>query len=252
MNAKVSTAAGRRGFSLLEVLVATAIFSLIVLLVGMTFSSTGNMVAIEATRNELERSGQRVLEVMAAELRDSAPVRATLLNGGSGIRFEVPVDLDGDGTLLDAAGELEFGFLQGGAPQQGVIIYRFVQNVRGGVPDVLDEAAMNMRLNNDADMTDRFARGYLIRSTQVLPGGPEVVSGTALTNPFIAQPDGNWGGDLTGNGMPDPIFSYVDAAGNVVAGPTSRIRINLWFLDVGSGKFRHFVQTQTCVGLRNR
>jgi len=230
------------GFSLLEVVIAVGILSLIMLGVALALKGTGDVVAVGATQNEMERTSQNALDRMALELRDSAARVITVAANGSAIQFQVPVDLDGNGTVLDRNGAVEFGFLAGAAPSKGTITYRFVQNLIQGRPEVLDERVAGLKLNDDADRCDRFARGCVVRVTQAA-GGAEV-TGPALTGRWLVQPEGDWGGDINGDGAADPIFKLDAASG--------RVLIGLWSMQVDGRSSALVVHRSTSVCLRNR
>ena len=239
---KAARHAGERGFTLLELMVAVGILSMILLGAGLALNNANDVAALESTRNEMERSSQSALDRMALELRDSAARVVTVSANGSSIQFQVPADLNGNGTILDGAGNIEFGFLDNAVPRSGTITYRFVQNVVGGQPEVLDESARRMQLNNDADRADRFARGYILRVTQLTSGA--VTKQSILTGRWIVQPDGNWGGDVDGDGAADPIFR--------LDGTSGRVLVNLWGLQVDSHKNRHFIRSATSICFRNK
>jgi len=231
-----------RGFTLLEVMVAVGLLSLIMLGVALALKNTGQVAALEASRNEMERSSQRALDVMALELRDSAARVTTVSADGSSIQFQIPADLNGNGTVLNSSGLIEFGFLDKGVPKAGTITYKFVQNVVGGHNEVLDEAAGRRKLNDDADVTDKFARGYIVRITQVT--GLAAVTGPIISGRWIVQPNGSWGGDINGDGVADPIFK-VDAV-------NGRVLVNLWAMQIDRENNQQVINCSTSICFRNK
>ena len=233
----------RPGFTLLEAMVAVAILSGILLTALLAIHSGTDMTNIESARNNMERSNQEALDKLALELRDAAPRVVTVAGDGSAIQFQIPVDLNANGTVLDGNANIEFGFTdRNGAPQSGTITYRFVQNTVGGQPEILDEAALGMGLNRDGDSSDRFVRGRLVRVTRVT-GWPEVQDPLPI-GLWIVQPAGNLGGDVDGDGVADPIFQ-LDAAGG-------RVLVNLWSMHADGRKNRQMVLSGTSICLRNR
>jgi len=232
-----------RGFTLLEVMVAVGILSMVMLGVALALKNTGQVAALEATRNEMERSSQRALDVMALDLRDSAARVATVSADGTSIQFQIPADLNGNGTVLNSSGLVEFGFLDDkGVPRAGTITYKFVQNVVGGQNELLDEAAGRRKLNNDADVTDKFARGCIVRITQVTGGA--AVTGPIISGRWIVQPNGNWGGDINGGGVADPIFK-LDAT-------NGRVLINLWAMQIDRENHQQVGNFSTSICFRNK
>ena len=224
------------GFSLLEVVVAVGILSLVMIGVGLALKNTGEVATAGATGNEMERSGQKALDQMALELRESALKVITVSADGSSVQFQVPVDLDGNGTVLDRNGAVEYGFMDAGMPRKGAITYQFIQNVSRGLPEVLD---VNL---NGGGGARRFARGCLARSTQVF--GAAASGGPTLTGRWLVQPDGNWGGDIDGDGVGDPIFGVEPGNG--------RVLVNLWAMQVDGRKNPQVVHSSAGVCLRNK
>jgi prepilin-type N-terminal cleavage/methylation domain-containing protein len=224
------------GFSLLEVVVAVGILSLIMIGVALALKNTGEAASAGAIGNDMARSGQKAVDQMALELRESAIRVITVAADGSSIRFQIPVDLDGNGTVLDRHGAVEYGFLDAGVPRKGAIVYQFIQNVSKGMPEVLDA-----RFDGGGG-TRRFARGCIARSTRVF--GFPASGASPLTGRWIVQPDGSWGGDIDGDAVGDPIFTVEPGNGRVV--------VNLWAMQVDGRKNPQVVHNSAGVCLRNR
>jgi prepilin-type N-terminal cleavage/methylation domain-containing protein len=229
-----SKRATQAGVTLLEMMVAIGILSMVLLMAFAALKGTTDVSSMEYTRNDLDRTGAKALETMAAELKH-ASVLGTAADG-SVLVFQVPADLDGSGTVLDKNGDCEFGITDDGKISTGSINFQFVQNKGTIVGDVLNEKNLRRDLNNDGDQNDVFDRGRIMRATTRIGSSPRTVSGF-----WIVQPNSNWGGDIDGDGSPDPIFS--------VSG--KRVSINLWMIATDQSGMQHLVHCQTSVQCRN-
>jgi prepilin-type N-terminal cleavage/methylation domain-containing protein len=223
----------QKGFSLLEVMVAVGILSLIMLLVFASLKSTTDVSSMEHTRNRLDRKGAKALDLMCKELRSASVLGVS--GDGTVLVFQVPADLDGNGTVLDKTGAPEFGIMDGGKPSAGRIAYQFFKNTAASV-GTLNEATLRRDLNGDKDRLDVFERGRIMRATTVAGAQPRELSGY-----YVVQPGGKWGGDITGDGNPDPIFRING----------KQILIDLWMIATDPSGMQHLVRCQTSVQCRN-
>jgi type II secretory pathway pseudopilin PulG len=242
LNANAGRCASRAGFSLLEVVVAVGVLALMMIGVAMVFKDTGFVASSEAKSNDVARTSQGALDQMTKELRESAIRVITVSADGSSIQFQIPVDIDGNGTILDGSGAVEYGFLDRGVPTKGTITYRFVENIVGGRPDVLREADLRLDLNGDGDRLDSFDRGCIVRITHA-NGGPEV-RGPALTGQCVVVAHADWGGDIDGDGVADPIFK--------LDGATGRVQINVWTMLADDRKNPQMLRSSSSVCPRNK
>jgi prepilin-type N-terminal cleavage/methylation domain-containing protein len=236
MNSATRNAAGRGqgGFTLLEMMVAVGVLGLVLLMAFSTMKSTTDISSMESIRNEMDRSGAEAMAKMSAELK-SASILAMPADG-SMLSFQIPVDLDGSGTVLDKDGDCEFGINELGVISNGSISYSFVQNTKGGNPEVLSEATLNRDLNNDGDKSDVFDRGRIERTSTAPAARTRVLSGV-----WVIQPSGNWGGDIDGDGNADPIFR---TAGK-------QVWMDIWMVAIDSSGTAHLVRCRTSLHLRN-
>lgn len=113
----------KRGLSLLEILVAVGIFSIIivaafgVLISGRRAFETGDV------QIEVEQEARRAVDYMSKELRQASSVKITAPAegaSGSSVTFEVPYDVDGDGDVINSLGGIEWSNDSGGI---GTITY---------------------------------------------------------------------------------------------------------------------------------
>ncbi len=96
-----------RGFTLVELLFAASIAVVILgaaLGVMMQVQDTGNVLEMRAAART---EAQRALLAVSRELGQASLASLSVLPGES-IRYRVAVDADGDGTLLDAKGQVEW------------------------------------------------------------------------------------------------------------------------------------------------
>jgi prepilin-type N-terminal cleavage/methylation domain-containing protein len=99
-----------KGFTLLEILVALSIFTLLILTIfgvmdlGRASWFTGSTVV--DVHQEIIKS----FMTMEKELRNTRPAEVSLTSGTSSasITFKIPQDTDGDGDALDASGRIEW------------------------------------------------------------------------------------------------------------------------------------------------
>lgn len=187
----------RRGSSLIETTISMAILLTILgaLLRGSLTTAGGIDVTAAHIRVQVDAAVDRVVgELEFADL--SAPA-----GDATSIAYALPIDPDGDGSVLDAAGSVQWGANVGGVPTTGV-----QAAVRWTFERVLSEAALALDVNADGDLLDSFDLGRIERV--------EADGGVArLTGNWVAQPTGARGGDVNGDGVADPLFS-IDASGS--------------------------------------
>ncbi len=210
-----------RGFSAVEVVISAAILLTVYATIARGFASSGGASQFVGANLQVALTG--TVRRIAAEL-ERGELDAQAADGAS-LAYQFPVDPDGDGSFFDATGAVQWGMEVGGADVAGArATVAFVTD------QVLDEAALGADVNGDGDQVDRFDRGHLVRS---LPDGSSV----SLTGAWILQPTGAHGGDVTGDLVPDPIFSTntanprklasIDVTGAVVGLGNQWIRVRL-------------------------
>jgi len=99
----------RYGFTLIELMVV-ALISLIILAVIFGVLSAGRQSwRTGSTQVELQQETRKAMDWMVKELRESGPAQANITGGGSIITFQVPVDWEPDGDVVDNNGNIEWG-----------------------------------------------------------------------------------------------------------------------------------------------
>jgi prepilin-type N-terminal cleavage/methylation domain-containing protein len=92
------------GFTLVEVIVATAVFFILVNMAFVTMNTGMNSWFSSSTSVELRSELIKTLAAMERELKETAPAKLeNLPSGGSAatLTFHLPQDVDGDGTLIN-------------------------------------------------------------------------------------------------------------------------------------------------------
>lgn len=87
------------GFTLIEMTVTTAVFTLLMLLVGMILRSGEEQARQSDIKMSLEESARESLARMALEIRESAPAQTAVLNGGNTLSFQIPAAVSNAGTI---------------------------------------------------------------------------------------------------------------------------------------------------------
>lgn len=192
------TLRSRRGFSLVELVVVTAVMGVLSVIVTAGLDRTQDFATSEMSRTAATVRSSSALEKMRRELtvaRVDAPVAS-----GTRVRFMLPIDVDGDGLVYDKAGEITWGYgIDGVAQANAAAWYSFVAD------QVITEAQVALDLNRDGDQADTFDVGHI---EQQLPDGRNV----RLTGSWVLQPLGNPGGDLDNDAVPDPLFEVEETS----------------------------------------
>lgn len=216
--------APRAGLTLLEMMVAMALLAAVI---AITFAM------LLASANTLTQSNQISLveETAISELRKvirdlTYGDNLELSPDGQGIAFQIPIDHDGDGDVLDASNVVEFGYYKKGAtdpapaPLNWSVGYMWVparagpDGIEGTADDIavtlgtsysgadrklgtgddlpaapLDENLDQVDYNRDGDLTDTFVRGRI--DQVVFDNTPaQVAAGTATEKVRFIGRDG--------------------------------------------------------------
>lgn len=209
----MKTRCGERGFTLLELMIAVSILSIVMLTALSALKMVGDSMAAETLDNAAYSAVERVVGEIAEELHCAD---ITLVSADrTTINYQIPVDLDGDGTVFVTGTEnVEYGFELGGMPRNGSVTYSFVAT------ETVSELALGRDLNGDGDSADVFDLGHMAKVMTDIDAGRTL---TWKRGNWLVQPSGAYGGDIDGDGDDDPIFEQL---GN------HRLRISLWSLGV--------------------
>lgn len=225
-----------QGFTLIEVMMTTAIMAVAMGGALLLVDTASKETAIGTAEAVVQNAVNTFAEKLTLELRNARRSSVTYPDGTS-IRFQVPVDPDGDGSVFNTTTQVfEYGATLGMLHTAGGYIeYRFQANQVGGVDDELNEADVGVDINIDGDQTDVFKRGFFTRAAPDT-GGTSLARGISDRS-FIV---GDWDGD----GIDDPVFQ---------PGPsTGTVSINLRAVHlVGRERTPVRAQVSTAVWLRN-
>ena len=99
-----------KGFTLLEMLVAVAIFLIAILALFAIMDMGRSSWFTGDTSAQLRQEVIRALTVMEKEIKETRPAQVSLTAGANSasLKFKIPHDNDGNGTVLDASGNIEW------------------------------------------------------------------------------------------------------------------------------------------------
>lgn len=99
---------GTLGFTLGEVIIAVAFFSLLSFALFAVLMSANNIFRMQALNASANQSGMQLIRSIARELAESSPIAdqshfilaAADADGNNSVQFQVPVDWDNDGDVV--------------------------------------------------------------------------------------------------------------------------------------------------------
>ena len=196
----------RKGFTLVEVMITTVILGT-AMAVALAAVNTASVETSIGTADAVVQDAVNTLaETLVMELRSASGGSASFESDGTPtadygdcIRFQVPVDPDGDGSVIHAdTGQPEYGATLGMLHTAGVdIVYRFAANQVSGGDEVLTEAALGVDINNDGDRIDVFTRGQFTRTA---PDADGIDQARATGGRWFLFGDGD------NDGVEEPVF----------------------------------------------
>jgi len=89
----------QKGFSLAELIVVVFIFSMFMVLVGMTFQGSNEQIDVSQGKITVEESIRASLYRMALEVRESTVSRVNIANGGATLNFQIPQAISSTGAI---------------------------------------------------------------------------------------------------------------------------------------------------------
>jgi Tfp pilus assembly protein FimT len=228
----------RRGLSLLEAVIASAILAVMVLGTYTLYSSGMSASEEGSIRNGLDNRCRQTLDRLREELQlcrvlavNNNFIAAPVYLDHTGIQFRVPMGVVG--------GVATYGYRDGSNVQAPVLnrsaILRFVvsEQVRENlgvfltsrlpaIPPGTTQTTMNWDLNGDGDRTDVWVFGRIelvfVDAAGVITGTRSIIEGICLkgTTAFPQDLDG----DVDGDGIADPLFTALDGLGVEVTNAT--------------------------------
>lgn len=92
-----------RGIALLEMMIAVAIFSLMMVLVGAILVGGERQADFNDTKIDLQTAVRNSLYQMSLDIRESSPSRTSIGAGGNRLTFQVPASISNSGTITWSA-----------------------------------------------------------------------------------------------------------------------------------------------------
>ncbi len=252
-----------RGFTLVEMAIALALLSVLIVSVGSVTRSITDAVGSELIELEVQEVGESVTNVIGRDLAMSRLVGFQAAGEGAPVlTFVIPVDVgeDDNGNLVlddgeDADGDealdltdgdftapdvtIQWGAVEEEGPRLDTPGTPHQSNLRYASLEDVNESDLGFDINRDGDQVDVFQRGSLRYTTS---GGLNMEYGRGAILAVVADP----AADLNNDGVPDPLFlmegeAFVDSDGNGVysSGESftdgngngtwdGRIRLNVW------------------------
>lgn len=91
------------GFTLPEMMVSIAVFSLIMILVTAILRGGEAQARLSEIKMNLQESARESLYKMALEVRESSPSRVAVGSGGTVLTFQIPASVSNSGTITWSA-----------------------------------------------------------------------------------------------------------------------------------------------------
>jgi type II secretory pathway pseudopilin PulG len=244
-------------FSLLEVIMATTILSMVMVAVMLVMGSATRSIESEGDHIMSQQAAHHALSSIVESVR-GAQILDLPGNQSNTITFISPVDHDGDGDVFDPAMEIEWGTEINGIQYKDLsnetpgsvqtFTETFFFEALEGAESFVNEAELNHDVNEDGDIQDMFVLGRVIR---LLSGGTVVDTGevvdpvqVAVTPFYVMQIAGQETGDVDGDGVLDD----VDDGIFTLDGDT--LTITLFMVKPGVEE-PTMTKVQTSIGLRN-
>lgn len=197
-----------RGFTLLEVMIVTAVLSVVTMSLIMYLSALNDAVSGETLQGTLETNANRFVMTLADQLTDAyftyPPPEVTLPSPQYTrpyktyyVQFKNPVDIDGNGSVLDSNGNVEFGINIAGVGGNGWSYY-YLASEPNVNRRIIRESILKQDLNGDGDKYDYFYRYRIMRYHY-------------RTSPYLYRRDRVLDiilGDFDGDGSWDPIYTF--------------------------------------------
>lgn len=251
-----------RGFTLVEVIIATA---LLVIIIAITFNviiTSQRTYSTGATISDLEEKGRLFIDRIKDELSEAKITSIT--NYHSRIQFQVPVDPDGNGSVINTVTKaIDWGAISPLPPPNNGHKLNWSYAYEFGATQTLNEATDGIDYNNDGTLNAIFVSGKIYHivldnlgvERQRTSIGHDVILRRSITTP--AQVDLGIMSGLPPNPptvLGDPLFIQLDPDGIEVPFSPVMVRVNIWHgkLDT-SGNFTRFYlkNSNNTVALRN-
>jgi prepilin-type N-terminal cleavage/methylation domain-containing protein len=187
------------GFTLIEMMIVTAITALVTIAIVSYMSTMNDVVSGETIQGAAEVNANRVVSDFAQDLTDACVISPTPLPFESYfVWFKKPISpyISADAVVLGVNAPWS-----GPGGQDGYYAFFF------RATEYLYESSIG-DINHDGDRIDVFARGKLVRRWHTTSGNQERDE-DFLDNVVQVYQGGAkvWSGDITGDGADDPVFT---------------------------------------------
>jgi len=155
-----------KGLTLIEILVATVISTILIFAVFQVMevgrSSWFRADVVVELRQEIIKTFMR----MESELKETRPAQISLGSGtsGSSLTFKIPQDNNGDGTILDASGNIEWSgnitYALNGANQ--------ITRTASGLTSILANNVVSLQFTRPTSPVNILQIDITVRKTSVL------------------------------------------------------------------------------------
>lgn len=238
-----------KGLSLLEVTLAGAIVvSVIVIIMGI-LRETNKSASEGMAAQEIEERGRHTLDACKTELAYAKLVLSDFPANKSSVRYQLP----------SSSGAIVYGYTLNGtfhADWSAVLTFdssSILREWQAGA--VVGAVTTDVDVNHDMDNADVFAVGRLFK--RVYDG----TTNTATLQAEVALTDdillayGNLGGDVSGDGINDPLFDLLDGSGasTIASSATVKmVKVRLWHGQFGmDNRTFHLRNNSQTIHLRN-
>lgn len=193
------------GFTIIEMMITIAVMSVVIAAMLLLIQSGHETYEAGLEVSKLQIYSTNLVTTISRDLKESSPTRVITSNGGESIFFQVPVDLEGDGNVLQAG---TWAVDWGGTSYAGVDFDSHVIEYAFDQTGNESEAGIDDDINADGDKTDTFRKGRIVR--RLYDAGMNLIEEEAIGSDFLLA-TGNAGGDVDGDGANDPIFQVLDS-----------------------------------------
>ncbi len=230
-----------RGFTLLEIMIVSVIFSLLVATAIQVSVFATRATSAKLTETNVQVKGERTLKLLIEELAISHNLSVEESTGDN-LSYYSPLDIDQDGTPLNKVTRLmDYGADSGTVSGAGEMYFSFKKD------RTLREAEEGVDLNLDGDKTDEFDIGYIEQFIDLAGTANDVTRVIGVNN--IIQRKDQWGRSIFYDSGPQ---ADNDPTGRIFSQNDASLRINLWIVGISEGRSAHLVHCQGEVFLRNQ
>lgn len=180
-----------------------------------SFHSAGDVVLWEGAAFPIEEQIAPIAGTFDGQTDD---LRGVVFYRGDGVGFSYrrPIDPAGTGTFI------EDGAIRWGATVGGIDTTDGCASLVFSPVGVVSEAERNFDINSDGDLDDTFDLGGIANLGWNAVDPSLGTSSLDLVSPILLQEQDNYGGDMNGDGLDDPMFLWTPDSG--------RLRIRLFAL----------------------